>query len=177
MKSLGLKRVSFHVEKVHVLGKVRDDPLAKPILEIKKRFLQLLPDRQKIMDSHLGLALAYYYVAVHARRLEEAVVSLMIAAEALLSTETKHARKDLSRRLSRLIEEDDAKKNGIAKKMLELYELRSGIIHGGGKKPSFKDTRVLFDYVRRAIERGLFLRHLSKSKLVAKLDDHQEPSE
>jgi len=174
MKSLGAKRFSFHVDKVHVHGRIKHDPLTKNILLVKKRFLQLLPDRQKIMDGHLGLALTFYYVAVHARRLEEAVISLMIAAEALLCTETKDVRKNLSRRLSALIERD-VKKSEVAKKMLELYELRSGIIHGGGKKPSFNDTRILFDYVRRAIERGLSLRHLSKRELVAKLDGHPKP--
>jgi hypothetical protein len=171
IKSLGRNRVSFHVEKVHVLGKHKhkDDPLAKNILAVRKRFVQLLPDRQKIMNGHLELALTFYYVAVHARRWEEAVISLMIAAEALLCTETKFIRKNLSRRLPVLIEKDDTKKNEVAQKMLELYELRSCIIHGAGRKPSFNDTRVLFDYVRRAIERGLSLRRLSKKELVARL--------
>jgi hypothetical protein len=171
MKALGRRRVSFHVEKVHVEGRrLKNSPFEKLILETKKRFLQLLLDRQRIMDGHLGLALTFYYVAVHARRYEEAVISLMIAAEALLCTETTNVRKNLSRRLSVLIEEDAIEKNEIAKKMLELYELRSGIIHGGGKKPSFSDTRVLFDYVRRAIERGLSSRRFSKQEFVARLD-------
>ena len=170
VKSLGRRRASFHVEEVQVLGRPKDDPLARCILKVRKRFLHLLPDRQKIMDSHLGLALTFYYVAVHARRLEEAVISLMTAAEALLCTETTNVRKDLSRRLSALIEKDSTKKSEVAKKMLELYELRSGIIHGGGKKPSLSDTRVLFDYVKRAIERGLSLRRLSKKEFAARLD-------
>jgi hypothetical protein len=172
MKSLGSRRVSFHVEKVHVMGKHKhkDDLLAKNILAVRRRFVQLLPDRQKIMNGHLGLALTFYYVAVHARRWEEAVISLIIAAEALLCTETKQIRRNLSGRLSALIEKDDTKKNEVVRKMLELYELRSCIIHGGGKKPSLNDTRVLFGYVRRAIERGLSLRRLLKKEFVARFD-------
>jgi hypothetical protein len=170
VKSLGAKRFSFHVDKVHVDRRIERDSLTKHILMVKKRFLQLLPDRQKITDGHLGLALTFYYVAVHARRLEEAVISLMIAAEALLCTETTNVRKNLSRRLSVLIEEDAIKKSEVAKKMLQLYELRSSIIHGGGKKPPFNDTRVLFDYVRRAVERGLSLRRLSKEEFAVRLD-------
>ena len=39
--------------------------------------------------------------------------------------------------------------------MRKLYELRCGIVHGGGKKPSLNDVKILFNYVRRAIEHGL----------------------
>lgn len=146
---------------------------ASRFLTQKKRFLLLLPDRQRIMESPLGLALIYYYFAVLAsrRRLEEAVIDLVIACEALLCTDTKKIRENLSRRLSILIAENEMEKAEISKKMRELYELRSGIVHGGGKKPSLNEARVLFDYVRRAIEQGLSLRHLSKEKLVAKLDN------
>ena len=44
-------------------------------------------------------------------------------------------------------------------------------VHGGGKKPSFNDAKVLFGYIKRAIEKGLSLRHLSKEQLLAKLDE------
>jgi len=101
---------------------------------------------------------------------EEAVIDLVIACEALLCTETRKIRENLSRRLSTLIAGNETEKAEISKKMRELYELRSGIVHGGGKKPSFSDVRILFNYVRRAIECGLSLRHLSKKELVAKLD-------
>jgi hypothetical protein len=99
------------------------------------------------------------------------VINLMIACEALLSTETKKIGANLSKRLSTLIAKNEAEKTEVSKKMLKLYELRSGIVHGGGKKPSSSDVKILFDYVRRAIECGLSSRHLSKEELVAKLDN------
>jgi len=175
MSSLGTKRMGFpSFEKVHVLGEHEDNIFSKPILDAKERFLQLLPDRKRIMNSPLGLALAYYYFAVLAsrRRLEEAVIHLIIASEALLCTETTKIRQNLSRRLSNLIVENGAEteKAEISEEMRRLYELRCGIVHGGGKKPSFNDVKILFNYVRRAIERALSLRHLSKKQLVAKLD-------
>lgn len=176
INSLSAKRVSFpNFEKIHVLGEHKDAFLSKPILEAKKRFLQLLPDRQRIMESPLGLALTYYYFAVRAsrRRLEEAVINLMIAGEALLCTETTETRKTLPRRLSTLIVENETEKAVISRRMYKLYGLRSGIVHGGGKKPSLDDVRTLFDYVRRALERSLSLRQLSKKELVAKLDSGQ----
>lgn len=176
LSALGARRISFpSFERIHVLGENKDDFLSKPILEAKKRFLLLVPDRQKIMGNHLGLALAYYYFAVRAskRRLEEAVINLVIAGEALLCTETTRIRMNLSNRLSTLIAKNENEKAEISKEMRRLYELRCGIIHGGGKKPSPNDVRTLFNYIKRAIESGLSLRHLSKKELVAKLDRRQ----
>ena len=173
MSTLGAKRIGFpSFEKIHVLGERKDNFLSKPILDAKRHFLLLQSDRQRIMGSPLGLALTFYYFAVLAsrRRLEEAVIHLMIAGEALLCTETRKIRENLSRRLSTLIAENETEKAEISKKMRELYGLRCGIVHGGGKKPSLSDVKILFNYVRRAIECGLSLRHLSKEELVAKLD-------
>lgn len=173
MTSLGSRMVGWpNFDKIHVLHEREDNLLCKPILDAKERFLRLLPDRQRIMESPLGLALTFYYFAVLAskRRLEEAVINLMIAIEALLSIETKKIRANLSRRLSTLIAKDEPEKAEVSKKMGELYDLRCGIIHGGGKKPSLSDVRTLYNYVSRGIECGLSLRHLSKEKLVAKLD-------
>jgi hypothetical protein len=173
MSSLGTKRVGWSsFEKIHVLNERWDDLFCKPILDTKRLFLLLLPDRQKIMESPLGLALTFYYFAVLAsrRRLEEAVIDLMIAGEALLIARERDKKKNLSRRLSTLIAEDEKEKAEISEKMLKLYKLRSDIVHGEGVKPSFDDVKILFDYMRRAVERGLSLRHLSKKELIAKLD-------
>lgn len=173
MSSLGAKRIGWAgFQKVHVQHEGESDFLNKPILEAKKRFLLLLPDRQRIMESSLGLALKFYYFARLARQWEEVIIHLTIAAEALLCTNTTEIGKNLSRRLSTLIAENDTEKAEISKKMLKLYRLRSGIVHGGGKKPSLVDAQFLYSYFKRAIERGLSLRHLSKEKLVAKLDEN-----
>lgn len=125
------------------------------------------------MESPLGLALTFYYFALRAskRRLEEAIINLVIASEAILCTHTAKISKDLSRRLSNLIAENETEKSEISREMSRLYELRCGIVHGGRKKPSLKDTQILFNYVKRAIERTLSLRYLSKKELIAKLDE------
>jgi len=174
INSLGRKRVGFPgSEKIEVMGEYEEDFVSKPILEAKKRFLLFEPDRQKIMESPLGLALKYYYLAVRAssRLSEEAVIHLMIAAEALLITMNEKVRGTLSSRLSTLIAENETEKAEISKKMRELYDLRSAIVHGKGKKTSFDEARILFAYVRRAIECGLSLRRLTKEELAAKLDN------
>jgi hypothetical protein len=173
MGSLGTKRIGWpSFEKIDVLGEHADDFLSKPILDAKNLFLLLLPDRQKIMESPLGLALTFYYYAILAsrRRLEEVVIHLMIAAEALLIIKNENIRGNLSRRLSALIAENEIEKEEISKKMRELYDLRSDIVHGRGSKPSLDDVKILFNYVKRAIEHGLSLKHLSKKDTVTKLD-------
>jgi len=177
LSSLGAERISFpNFEKIHVLGEYTENFLSKPILDAKERFLQLLPDRQRIMENPLGLALRYYYYAVLAsrRRLEDAVIHLMIAAEVLLCERDDKKTKTLSSRLSTLIAENEKEKTEVSKKMRKLYGLRSGIVHGGGKRPSLGDTKTLFNYIRRAIERCLSLRYLSKKEVLAELDKAQE---
>ena len=171
--SLGTRRFTWpSFEKIHVQTESIDGFFCKPILDAKKLFLELLPDRRRIMESSLGLALTFYYFAVVAsiKRYEEAVIDLMIAGEALLIDKDESITGPLSRRLSTLIADKDTERAQISKKMRELYDLRSDIVHGRGKKPSLDDVRVLSNYVRRAVERGLSLRDLSKEDLLAKLD-------
>jgi hypothetical protein len=53
--------------------------------------------------------------------------------------------------------------------MKELYDLRSHIVHGRGKKPSFNDTKQLFNYTRKSLEKTLYLEALSKEELIRKI--------
>jgi hypothetical protein len=171
--SLGKKKISFpSVEKVHIEEKRIVSPLNKLILNAKDRFLRLLPDRQQIMASYLGLALTYYYHAVRAsqRRLEEVIINLMIASEALLIVKDEKIRSSLARRLSSLIGKNEMEKTEISKKTRELYDLRCDIVHGRGKKPSWNDVTLLLSYVKRAIDSALPLRHFEKKELLEKLD-------
>jgi len=170
---LGENRVSFpSFEKIHFVGEHKANLLSRPILEAKELFLSLVPKRQEIMESSLGLALIYYYYAVLAsrRRLEEAIINLIIAGEALLISDNTKITQKLSRRLSRMIAKTEKEKTEIAKKMRKLYGLRCGIVHGGKKKPSTYDVGTLFDYIGRAVKKGLTSRELKKTELIAKLD-------
>lgn len=173
LDSLGKKRVSFaNFEKLYVEGNAIEDVLSKPFFDAIKTFLELFSERQKIMDGSLGIALAYYYFAVLAsqRRLEEVVINLMIAGEALLITESDTICGPLSRRLATLIAKNEAERKLISKKMLKLYSVRSGIVHGRGKKPTVDETSQLLCYVKEAIDAALSKRTLSKEELVKKLD-------
>jgi hypothetical protein len=108
-----------------------------------------------------------------ARRLEDAIIHLSIAAEALLSTDSSNIGNKLAKRLSVLVAKNEAERAEIRDKMRSLYRLRSAIVHGGGKKPSPRDVSTFLAYMKRALERSLFLRHLSKKELVERLD-HQK---
>jgi hypothetical protein len=170
--SLGRRRITFgNFEKVDILGDTATD-VPWPIYETKKRYLELLPDRQTIMESHLGIALSYYYFAIIAsqRRLEEAIIDLTVAMEALLITRSDGIRGSLSRRLASLIADKKQEKTVVAKRMCELYDLRSEIIHGRGKEPTLNDGRQLFGYAQKAIDKALSLRVQSKQELISKLD-------
>lgn len=171
--SLGEKKIGFpSVEKVLSEEKQIDSPLNKPILKAKALFLQLLPERQQIMTCHLGLALTYFYHAIRAsqRRLEEVIINSMISAEALLILKNEKIRSSLAKRLPSLIAENEIEKAEISKKIRELYDLRSAIVHGRGKKHSPAEVRLLLKYMSKAINRALTLRSLTKEELLEELD-------
>ena len=170
LESLGKKRVGLgNVVKLNFDG-VYPKGYLNSILKTKDRFIQLLPERQEIMESHLGIALIYYYYALRARMLETKIINLMIASEALLITKDTSIRSPISDRFSTLIAENEIDKVVISRRMRELYDLRSDIVHGRRKKSTLKDCLELLNYVQRAIDCALDLRKLSKIELIEKLD-------
>lgn len=172
--SLGKNKISFpSVEKIVSADETQmDNPFNNLILKAKDQFLQLLPDRQQIMSSYLGLALRYYYHAVRAskRWSEGVIINSMIACEALLIVAAEKKRGSLARRLSSLIAEDKTEQTQISKKMRELWDLRCAIVHSGRKRSSLNDAELLLDYARKAIGTALSLRPISKKELAEKLD-------
>lgn len=181
LESLGKRRVSFpEVEKLNMvyMGDPLDNPLTKPFLYARKMYLDFLPDRKKIRDSYLGIVLLYYYYAVCAsetRRLDELFIDLMIAAEALLIKQDDSICAPLCNRLAALISIDATERIAICRTMRRLYDIRCGIVHGRGKKPTLVDARQLFVYVRKAIENAFSMWTLSKEEIVEKLDNEWTP--
>jgi hypothetical protein len=90
--------------------------------------------------------IARYYIAVQAsqRRFEQSTINLTIALEALLVAKGDKIRGCIANRVAVLISEDEKERNLISKRMKELYDLRSHIVHGRGKEPTRSDTRLLF---------------------------------
>lgn len=169
---LGKNKVSFpDYAKPKALTEYMQSEFSKPILLVKERFLLLEKDRQRIMGDYLGLALSYYYYAVQAyseSRFEEMVIDLAIAAEALFST-GKHYKSILKRRLSSFITDDDSKRDEIAKRIGDFYDLRCAIIHGGKKKIPLSDVQIVSAYIQKAIDKALLLKLYTKEEMLSSL--------
>lgn len=147
----------------------------EPILSAKETFLELIGDRQLIMDGYLGLALRYYYFALQANsrgHYDEVVINLSIAAEAMFSTGREFT-SNLKRRLSVYIEDKKSDREGIAKKIGDFYQLRGVIAHGVTKDVPTAEVKVISVYIRKAIEKALTLKQYSREKLIADLDNNR----
>ncbi len=152
------------------------EPVERHIKYLQKLsglFHQLETDYENIMKSPSGLSLKFFYDALmsnHRKELELAVVHLIIAAEALTLIGEGSKRQNVSKRIAVLTSESSTEYSEIYRKMKELYDVRSGIVHGGGKKATPLQVGELFRYLRKAILIRLSIRHLSKRELVSKLD-------
>lgn len=152
------------------------EPLERHIKYLQKLsglFHQLETDYENIMKSPSGLSLKFFYDALmsnHRKELELAVVHLIIAAEALTIIGEESKQQNVSKRIAVLTSESSTEYSEIYRKMKELYGVRSGIVHGGGKKATPLQVEELFRYLRKAILIRLSIRHLSKRELVSKLD-------
>ena len=143
------------------------------ITRLNALFQQVESDYENIIDNPLGLAMQFFYDAVmsnHRRRLELAVVHFMMAAEALVISGEESKRQNVSRRISSLFSETPDEYENVYRKMKELYDVRSGIVHGGGKKTTPIVVGRLFQYLQKSLLERLSLRGLSKLDLVEKLD-------
>jgi hypothetical protein len=143
------------------------------VARLEALFQQVESEYESITESPLGLAMQFYYDAVmsnHRRRLELAVVHFMMAAEALVILGDESKRQNVSRRISSLFSETSEEYETVYKNMKELWGVRNGIVHGGGKKTTPMEVGRLFQYLRKALLDRLSFRRFSKIDLVEKLD-------
>ncbi len=174
IESLGARKIGLpHYEKIQS-GIKEPHPLwDKGIIKTKELFLKLESDREKIMSGHLGLALRFYYLAVSAgERMsrDEFVIHLTIAAEALVQTGEGNLTQNLKRRIATLVANGAEETKEIERNMGELYVLRGLVVHGHKPQIRITQTRQLDSYVRRAVEKGLELRDMTKKDLAQMLD-------
>lgn len=151
--------------------------LSKPFLATKSKFLELIENRQRIMEGYLGLCLRYYYFATQAfqnGRYEMVVLNLATVAEALVSTGNFYG-SNLERRIPRLIAEDLKERKRIAEILGKFYRLRSLIVHGERVKISRNDFREARIYVKTAVEKAMSLGYFSKHELIGWLDGKAKP--
>ncbi len=174
---LGERSFSYPGHKpIELMGEPFPDHIRR-ISKLKNLFQQVEPDFESIIDSPLGLAMQFFYDALmsnHRRRLELAVVHFVMAAEALIIIGEESKRQNVSKRIAALIAESNDEYEKIYQKMKKMYDVRSGIVHGGDKKASPIDVGILTQYLRKAILERLSLRHLFKPELVGRLDQISE---
>ena len=170
--SLGGHRSTWpEIEEVHALHPDVNHHLSKPIVSAKELFLKLEREKETILGGYLGLALRFYYCALQAferGRLDETVIDLAVAGEAIVSTGGNFTQ-NFKTRLSKLIEENPSGRKETAKKLYELYHLRGSIVHGGGGQPLVSDVGIYADYMRRAIEYCLAHGFFAKEDLLSRL--------
>jgi len=144
---------------------------------LRKQFIQLESAVKPLLDSPLGLAMQFFYEAVfsnHRRKPELSMVQLMIAAEALVVLRDDKKRQTVSRRIGGLSLESYDEYELCFSEMKTIYDIRSGVVHGGGKKVKRRDLSLALQYLRKAILERIKLRNILKEILVMKLDEVSE---
>lgn len=145
----------------------------KPLEKVKQRFCELESDVDLIMQSHIGLALNYYYFACepfNRGRFDHAIIHLAIAVEALVTTESHNVTDAISRRLARLVTTKKLENENMVKDLKKFYQLRSDIVHGRRRHAKKSEVRQAASYVNQAIERSFPFRALDKKEFVHRLD-------
>lgn len=175
LKELGEKRVTGF-EKVTMLNENIQLPMNQPILLLKKRFCELEEDRQEIINSYLGLVLRYYYFALQAydreqKRIDEMIIDYAISLEAFIK-ERRDKSPEIIDKLSRFIAEYESKSE-VTKIMKNFYSLRNDIVHGNKKPITLEDlkaTLIVKRYIKKAIDKALYLKLYEKIKLIKYLE-------
>lgn len=136
----------------------------------------LFRDNEEILDRseylHLRLAIDYYNYGKSSTQPEESLVNWMIALEALYSDPAGELRHKLSVRAAWMLGESPQERLEIAKRMRELYDLRSKIVHGGRPRVGDNDIQTIESYVRDSIIRLLKRRDKpTKKRILQELDE------
>lgn len=172
--SLGARKVGLpHHQKVESNIKEPDPFWDEGVIKTKEMFLKFESDYRKIMDGYLGRALRFYYLAVAAAERwsrDEFIVQLTIAAEVLVQTGTGSATGNLKRRIATLVGNDADEIRQIAHNVGDLYALRGLVVHGHNPRIQLTQTKQLDGYVRKAFEKSLELRDMSKDEMAQMLD-------
>ena len=173
-RALGTHKVSFPDYWLDISRMSNtDSPFNKPILAAKERFLKVELDRKAIMDGYLGIALRFYRLALLAdqrKQFEEAVVSLIIVAEALVSSGSGIT-DSLKRRITALMTDEGLDIPDLERSIGIYYGVRSDIVHGHKRrKISPKEVGAVAEAIWKTLEIALDRRYLAKKKFVAMID-------
>lgn len=170
---LGWHHASFPQFKTYTFEGEPLDSEREYASKLRDLFLLFESDIDNIVGSPLSISLRSYNNALldYARwNLGLAIIQLFIAAEALVIIGNEPKRKNVSNRISCLISNDSQEGIALKRRIKQFYDLRSGIVHGGGKRASIKETQELFSIIKRSIFSRLSSNSLPKKEMIEILD-------
>jgi hypothetical protein len=163
---------------VTMVGRLRALVSAEEI----KRYTDLLNQAMKNFDlwksvfsdekkSYLRNALDYLYHATGDERIEEKLIDLMVSMESLFGG-GQEIRLRISLRAAYLLSAGrESERPQIFRRIYDLYDKRSKIVHGGEKVPlTYEEVYELEHFVQESIM-DLITLNLSKEEIVALLDE------
>jgi hypothetical protein len=116
-------------------------------------------------EPFLELAVENFEQSYHTQNLNLSFLSLMISLETLFNVADSELRYRISRNCAVLLGKDLKKSKEIFKKIKELYDKRSKIVHTGGSKIERSDLLILRNFVRESIKEISRMK-LNKEKLL-----------
>lgn len=131
---------------------------------------------EKLIDQnrYLTNALNYFYYADSADRIEEEVINLAIALEALYLTSGMELSYRLSLRVASLLGKEyaDKTKAQIAREIRDFYNKRSRIVHGETADINQEEVSTIRDYTRKSLQKFLDLStKYNRSQILDSIDD------
>jgi len=141
--------------------------------DIKWIFDKLHQYLERKENQYLRLALSYYHRAILTEKTEEALVDLLIAAEALFYTGPNSHRKEISERLGKLAASKDNIEE-IIQRTKKLYDRRSAVVHGGITSIPMRDISYLFRDIRSALKNFILVCATMKREEIIELIESQE---
>ncbi|PIZ73860.1 hypothetical protein COY07_01490 [Candidatus Peregrinibacteria bacterium CG_4_10_14_0_2_um_filter_43_11] len=136
-----------------------------------KEFKTLYKTIKKKSDcNQLDLCISRFNKSYTRTGIADVIIDLVIAMEAITSEAKDSLTYKIKTQLARLIEVDRTKRKKLAKRISDIYSIRSDLVHGGrtkhiGKGKKFPNNRVLLEESREILRRAINkMLKLTKSK-------------
>jgi hypothetical protein len=167
---LGLGAIS-NVQVVRMLPRLSEVARLENVQQTAKVF-ELNESLVKEENSFLHLAIGYYNHGKSATESDERVLDWVVALEALFSDSEGELVHKLASRIAWFLGRDGEDRIGIAKRVRDLYGIRSNIVHGRKHQITGEDILTLESYVRKSIIKILERAdNPTKDKILSELQD------
>jgi hypothetical protein len=143
------------------------------LIEFRKKYLVFQSkDDKSSTRLKINMALRFLDRARRTAKLIERLIFLSVSLEALFSRELDELSYRYSHRAAVLLGKDSKQRMLIQKRVKDLYDLRSKVLHGNPKVEfNLKDVNDLYEIVRCSILRLISLYMKGYTNILDKLDD------